>query len=134
MGSEMCIRDRLNDIAIAGIALAPMGEGEYILPLKKALQQKLSIEPGDRITATVEVDDAPLQIDEDLMACLAEEPEALHYLRSLAPSHQRYFLNWVASAKTETTKTRRIAAVVDALSRQWDYSTMIRAAQKKRQQ
>ena len=46
--------------------------------------------------------------------------------KTLAKSHQNYFSKWIESAKTEGTKTKRIALAVNALSKQWDYGTMIR--------
>ena len=110
-----------------------MGDGSYILAIKKELQKALGIKPGDELSASLQVDSSELTIDESLLACLEDEPQARDFLKGLAASHQKYFSNYVASAKTETTKARRIAAIIHALQHKWDYATMIKYEQKKRQ-
>jgi len=44
----------------------------------------------------------------------------------LAPGDRKYFSNWIESAKTDETKTKRIAQTINALSKKWDYGQMIR--------
>jgi uncharacterized protein YdeI (YjbR/CyaY-like superfamily) len=61
------------------------------------------------------------------MECLADEPEGLSFFNTLSPGHRKYFSNWIDSAKTEATKTKRIAQTINALSKRWDYGQMIRA-------
>jgi uncharacterized protein YdeI (YjbR/CyaY-like superfamily) len=65
------------------------------------------------------------------LECLADEPQALDFFDKLAKSHQRYFSNWIESAKTESTKTRRIAQAVNALSYGLGFSEMIRLNKEK---
>jgi uncharacterized protein YdeI (YjbR/CyaY-like superfamily) len=72
---------------------------------------------------------APL-ISPDLMKCLKEDPVATAYFNSLAKSHQRYFSNWIESAKTVQTKTKRLVMAMDALGKAWDFGQMIRANKK----
>ena len=62
-----------------------------------------------------------------LLECLADEPSAMEYFRSLPKSHQNYFGNWIRSAKTDSTRTRRIARVVGAMLKHQNYAEMIRA-------
>jgi uncharacterized protein YdeI (YjbR/CyaY-like superfamily) len=71
-------------------------------------------------------DKQPIKINTELLECLQDEPQALLFFNSLAPSHQKYFNNWVDSAKTEPTKAKRIATCVNALAKKWDYGLMIR--------
>ena len=66
------------------------------------------------------------------MECLADEPAASAFFQSLAGSHQRYFSKWIDSAKTEPTRTKRIALAVNALAKKWGYPEMIRASQEKK--
>jgi uncharacterized protein YdeI (YjbR/CyaY-like superfamily) len=61
------------------------------------------------------------------MECLADEPEALAYFNTLPKSHQNYFGNWVREAKTEGTRTKRLASVVMAMARRQNFGEMLRA-------
>ena len=61
------------------------------------------------------------------MECLADEPAALEKFKKLPPGHQRYYSNWIQSAKTEATRVRRIAATVNAMEKGWNYGQMLRA-------
>jgi hypothetical protein len=44
----------------------------------------------------------------------------------LPKSHQKYFSNWIESARTESTKAKRIAQAVNALSIGLGYGEMMR--------
>ena len=61
------------------------------------------------------------------MECLQDEPSALAFFKSKPASHQRYFSKWIESAKTEATKTKRIAMAVSSLAKQMDYGEMLRS-------
>ncbi|WP_262919566.1 YdeI/OmpD-associated family protein [Niabella hibiscisoli] len=44
----------------------------------------------------------------------------------MAPSHQNYFSKWIDDAKTDATKTKRIAQALFGLNNKMDYGQMIR--------
>ena len=75
----------------------------------------------------VEVDSQSPKISKELLACLADEPKALKVFNEFSPSHKLYFSKWIDGAKTEPTKTKRIAQAVSALSRGLDFGQMMRA-------
>jgi uncharacterized protein YdeI (YjbR/CyaY-like superfamily) len=81
---------------------------------------------GAKIRVQLSKDTSKLTIASDLLACLEDEPSALSFFESLAPSHQKYFSKWIEEAKTEATRTKRLAQVIEGLSRKMDYGTMIR--------
>jgi uncharacterized protein YdeI (YjbR/CyaY-like superfamily) len=72
-------------------------------------------------------DKIPLQLSPELMECLADEPRALAFFNSLAKSHQGYFSKWIESAKTDATKTKRIAQTVNGISHKMSYGELIRS-------
>ncbi|MEI9933349.1 MAG: YdeI/OmpD-associated family protein [Ferruginibacter sp.] len=55
-----------------------------------------------------------------------DEPEALAFFNTLPNGHKNYFGGWIRSAKTEETKTKRIAQAVNALSKGYRFNIMIR--------
>jgi uncharacterized protein YdeI (YjbR/CyaY-like superfamily) len=64
------------------------------------------------------------------MECLADEPEAAAFFNSLPGSHQQYFSRWIESAKTDATKTKRIAMAINAFSKKLGYSQMMQLQKK----
>ena len=121
------VKGRLDEHAIEKVALLPMGEGDFIMPLKANVRRTLRKQKGDSLRVELEVDKAVIKPPKDLMECLADEPEALAYFKTLPKSHQNYFGNWVREAKTEGTRTKRLASVVIAMTRRQNFGEMLRA-------
>jgi hypothetical protein len=124
------VRGTLDNYSIVFVAAIPMGEGDYIIPLNAIMRKQLQKTKGAKIIATLELDTKEKVLDEDFIECLQEEPKAIAHFNTLLKSHQRYFSNWIASAKTIETKSKRIAMAVNALAKGWDYGQMIRANKK----
>ena len=121
------VKGRLDDYPIARVALLPMGDGGFILPLNAEMRKGTGKRKGAKLTLTIEADDSQLILDGELLDCLADEPKALAYFQSLPQGHQNYFSKWIESAKTEETKANRIARSVNALARNMGYPEMLRA-------
>jgi|SRR5690606_38705503 len=121
----------LDQHAIHQLAVLPMGDGSFILPLNLSLRKMLHKSKGATLKVAIEKDDRPLPLAEELMDCLKDEPDALNFFNSLNPGHQRYFSNWIDSAKTIQTKAKRLAICLNGLSQKMDFGEMIRAQKKK---
>jgi hypothetical protein len=115
------------------LALAPIGEGNFILPVNGQIRRKIRKEVGQKVKLRLEPDDSELEISEDLLACLEDEPVAKEFFESLTKGHQRYFSTWIESAKTIETRTKRITQSIFGLSHQMDYGQMYRHFKKKNQ-
>lgn len=76
-------------------------------------------------------DKSAFKFNDDFLECLRDDPTADTHFQSLTGSHQRYFSKWIDSAKTETTRVKRITMAVNALAKKWGYPEMIRASQEK---
>jgi len=120
------VKGNLDNYVFEGLALIPMGGGDFILALNATIRKKIKKQKGDKLKVSIEVDDKPVKINAELMDCLSDEPEGLSFFNSLTPGHRKYFSNWIESAKTDETKTKRIAQTINALSKKWDYGQMIR--------
>lgn len=120
------VKGTLNQTTFKSVALVPMGEGNYIMALNADMRKISQIKEGDTIQVTLELDNDPILLDQDLIDCLAENEVAFTYFKSLPFSHQHYYSKWIASAKTFDTKAKRIAKAYKALSRKMSYSDMIR--------
>lgn len=126
------VKGRLDDHPIKGMALLPMGEGNFIMALNATIRKTIRKRKGDALQVELELDKKKIEPPKDLLECLADEPKASEYFGTLAKSHQNYFGKWVGDAKTEATRARRIARVVDAMLKKMDFGQMIRAQAQKR--
>lgn len=120
------VKGVIDDIAIKQVAIMPMGDGTYIMPLNATIRKQLVKKEGDTVKAAIEVDNEPILINAELLDCLMLDEKAYTFFTSLPGSHQRYYSKWVDEAKTPITKERRLTTIINALANKWDYPTMIK--------
>jgi len=61
--------------------------------------------------------DEQLEIPEEFMVCLKDEPGADQFFQSLSESEQKFYIEWIYKAKKEETKISRMAKAIDRLAR-----------------
>ncbi|WP_017257631.1 YdeI/OmpD-associated family protein [Pedobacter arcticus] len=121
------IKGKIDNTLVKGIALAPMGGGDFILPLKKAIQKQIGKGKGAIVNLLIEEDkDFKLEMPEDLNVCLSDLEGSMEQFNAMPKSHQNYYFNWINAAKTELTRVKRIAQTVDAMEKKIDFGEMIR--------
>ena len=121
------VKGRLDDVAIQGLAMVPMGEGNFILALKAALRKQLRKEAGAKLRLALEEDkEFKIEMPEDLELCLLEDQRHLENFLKMPKSHQNYYINWLNSAKTEPTRVKRLTKIVMAMEKQMDFGAMMR--------
>lgn len=120
------VKGKIDDHKIAAIALTPMGEGDFILAVNASMRKAIKKIESAFVDVKLNVDEQELVHDADLIACLLEETTAHNYYKSLPPSHQNWFSNWVKGAKTEGTKTKRIASVVTSCLQKLSFAEMMK--------
>lgn len=120
------IKGSLNNTELLPTSILPMGEGNFILPLKADLRKKIGAVIGNQILVSIELEQSEYKLNADFIDCLKDEPNAAKYFYSLTKSHQNYFSKWIETAKTNDTKTNRIVRAINALAKGWGYVEMIR--------
>jgi hypothetical protein len=85
------VKGKLDSHAIEKVALLPMGDGSYIMPVNAAMRKAIRKQKGDAVNVHLELDKEPIQIDADFMACLNDEPVALKNFQAFPKGHQNYF-------------------------------------------
>ena len=120
------VKGFLDQVAVEGLSLLPMGDGNFILALNSAIRKQIHKGKGAMLDVSLEIDNRVRTVPQWMIECLEDEPEARAYFEKLAVSHQDYYINWIESAKTEATKTKRIAQAVTAFTRKMSYGEMIR--------
>ncbi|HVW14605.1 MAG TPA: YdeI/OmpD-associated family protein [Mucilaginibacter sp.] len=125
------VRGMLDALPVNGLALMPMGEGNFIMALKADIRKKLHKNAGAMLHCKLEEDvDYKVEIPADLQECFDFEPEALEFFNSLAKSHREYFIKWINEAKTSETRAKRVVNTMNAMLRKWRFNVMLREMRK----
>jgi bifunctional DNA-binding transcriptional regulator/antitoxin component of YhaV-PrlF toxin-antitoxin module len=84
--------------------------GTTYLGLRKEVREQAGIEVGDQVDVVLERDDAPREVEVPaaLASALAADPEAKAIFEGLAFTHRREYAQWIAEAKREETRVRRV--------------------------
>jgi hypothetical protein len=92
--------------------------GEYLLPVAAEVRAAAGVAAGDEIEVDLELDTAPrvVEVPPDLAVALDAAPGAREAFAALSYSNQRQHVLSVEGAKTDETRTRRVAKVVAALT------------------
>jgi hypothetical protein len=105
--------------------------GRLDLPAKKVLTgyiktaMKLN-EDGVKAPGRTRPKTAPeVVVPDDLASALGSNPQARTAFEKLSPSHKREYIEWITEAKTQPTRTRRLATAIqwmaEGKSRNWKY-------------
>ena len=92
--------------------------GVTYLGFRKEIREAAGgIEQGDEVEVVIERDDAPREVEvpEALANALASEPDAQRVFDSLSFTHRREYAEWVAEAKKEETRARRVERAIAML-------------------
>ena len=127
------VKGKLDQYSFRGIALVPIGGGDFIMALNAAIRKSIGKQKGAKVLVNLETDDKfVIKPQPEFVNCLRDEPVALEFFKSLAKSHQSYFVKWIDSAKTDPTKIKRIGQAVSALSHKQGFGEMLRSLKKNR--
>jgi hypothetical protein len=91
--------------------------GRYFLPLNKSVRDGAGIAPGDELGVTIELDDAPREVDipAELAAALDVDEPARAAFDALSFTHRREHAEYVAEAKRAETRRRRALKTIEDL-------------------
>jgi hypothetical protein len=91
--------------------------GEFLLGLSREARDSAGVEAGDTVDVAIELDTMPREADvpEKLAGALAADPAAKAAFESLAFTHRKEYARWVADAKREETRDRRVTQTIQML-------------------
>jgi hypothetical protein len=110
------VKGSIDDYQFKNYRLMPMGNGMLFLPVRAEIRKKTGTKEGDLIHVILYADNDPIEIPEELILCLQDEPEAHKTFFSYTEGEQKEFIDWIYSAKTDETKVDRIAKTLNKLS------------------
>lgn len=120
------VKGKIDEFPIKLVALIPMGEGDFILPINAQMRKGIRKAEGASVVLSLEEDQDELSISPELLICLEDEPSASKAFHAMPKSHQFYYSKWIESAKTIETKSKRISMTVQSLAMGMDYGQMLR--------
>lgn len=109
------VRGTIDGFEIRKYHLMPMGDGNLFLPVRAEIRKKIKKEAGGFVRIILFPDDEPLEIPEEMLLCLQDEPTAFKFFKSLSDSEQKFYIQWIYSAKKEETKIDRLAKSINKL-------------------
>ncbi|HEX4059817.1 MAG TPA: YdeI/OmpD-associated family protein [Streptosporangiaceae bacterium] len=97
-------------------SVARMG-GEFLVGLSREVREGAGVQSDDEVEVSLELDTAPREVEvpEALAAALADDPEAAASFGRLAFTHRKEFARWVAEAKREETRQRRVQQAIEMI-------------------
>ena len=121
------VKGLLDSLLVNGMALMPMGDGNFIMALKADVRKKLHKNAGAKLHVCLEEDtEYKVDVPAELQDCFDFEPDAQEFFNSLPKSHREYFIKWINEAKTNETRAKRTVNTINAMLRKWNYSQMLR--------
>jgi Bacteriocin-protection, YdeI or OmpD-Associated/Domain of unknown function (DUF1905) len=91
--------------------------GVAYIGLNKGVRAAAGVNAGDRVRVTIEPDTEPrtVTVPDDLLRALAADAAAEEAFAKLSFTHRREYVEWVEDAKRPETRTRRVAATIQAV-------------------
>jgi bifunctional DNA-binding transcriptional regulator/antitoxin component of YhaV-PrlF toxin-antitoxin module len=91
--------------------------GKTYLGLNKAIRDAAGIEVGDEVEVVLDRDDAPraVEIPVELLRAFERDAAAKAAFDNLAFTHRKEYAGWIAEAKKEATRERRVAKALEML-------------------
>ena len=124
------VKGKLDNHPIRQVALLPMGNGGFIMALNGAIRKAIGKRKGAMLQVQLTEDKMPYKLNQEFMECLADEPAAFAHFNDLTQSFKNYYSKWIDAAKTDPTRTKRIALAVSSLARKMDFGEMLRSHKK----
>jgi len=124
------VKGKIDEHPLKSVAILPIGKGDFMMPVNATMRKAIRKVKGATVTVEITEDKSPLKVSAALLTCLEDEPDAGEYFTKLPASHQQYFSKWIESAKTDATKTKRIAIALNAFSNKLDFSQMMQMQKK----
>jgi hypothetical protein len=109
------VKGTIDGYEIRKYHLMPMGNGNLFLPVKAEIRKKIKKTVGEYVHVILYPDNEPIEVPEEMLLCLQDEPAALKFFNSISESERKYYIQWIYTAKKEETRIDRLAKSVNRL-------------------
>ncbi len=99
-------------------SLIKYGSPQHMLPMLKAIRERTGKAPGDTVEVKVWKDDAPrtLKVPAEFKEVMRKSG-VTSVFDSLSYTHRKEYCRWIAEAKKEETRKRRLEKAVEMLTK-----------------
>lgn len=99
-------------------SLAKMGHHCHCIGLTKEIRKIINKQPSDTVHVIITQDNLPrtVEIPQDFMKELDENPKAKEFFNSLSFTNQKEYVVWITSSKKLETREKRIKESISMLS------------------
>ncbi|MBK7390471.1 MAG: DUF1905 domain-containing protein [Bacteroidetes bacterium] len=104
------MKGKIDATPIKMIALIPMGQGNFIMPVKADLRKLLGKKHGMHVEVELQIEKEEVQLDSDFVRCLEEDPAAKRF--SLKCQHRTISIIQNGSRKPKPKRPKPIASPV----------------------
>ena len=97
-------------------SVARMG-GEFLVGLNREVREAAGVAAGDEVPVVLRLDAEPrtVELPPALDAALGADPAAKSAFDSLAFTHRKEFCRWIAEAKRDETRDRRVSQALEMI-------------------
>ena len=91
--------------------------GEFLLGLNREVREGAGVKVGDSVAVEITLETAPRDVDvpAELSTALNGDPAAGAAFNALAYTHRKEYARWIADAKREETRQRRVKQALEML-------------------
>ncbi|MFZ0891820.1 MAG: YdeI/OmpD-associated family protein [Thermoplasmata archaeon] len=116
--SHQRVKGTIDGVPFAS-SLMPRGDGILFLVVNSVLREKIGKSGGDAVEVSMELDTRSTRISlpPALRKALTNDVAARKAFENLAPSHRKAFVAWIATAKQDETRDRRLTKILQMLHR-----------------
>jgi hypothetical protein len=109
------VKGMIDSYPLSRASIWKMKSGEYFFPVKAAIRKKIGKDEGDTVHIVIEIDQSELELPEDVLLCLKEEPAAYKKFKALTKTKQQAQITRIITARNESVRVERIAALMNEL-------------------
>jgi Bacteriocin-protection, YdeI or OmpD-Associated/Domain of unknown function (DUF1905) len=91
--------------------------GEFMLGLNREVREGSGAQAGDTVELELRLDSEPREVEvpEALLEALAGDPAAKAAFDGMAFTHRKEYARWIAEAKRDETRDRRVSQALEML-------------------
>jgi hypothetical protein len=114
---QVRVRGTINGHSFRGSAM-PHGDGTHFIVVNKDIRDAIGVTQGDTVQVIVERDTEERRVDvpDDLRIALDAHEPARTAFEKFSYSHQKEYVDWIESAKTDPTRKRRIQSAMEKIA------------------
>jgi hypothetical protein len=90
---------------------------EFLVGLNREVREGAGVQAGDTVTLDLALDTEPREVEVPpaLAEALNSDPEAKVAYETMAFTHRKEYARWIAEAKRDETRERRVAQALDMI-------------------